>query len=158
MTPGSAHPFRPSPSDRARCADCSLGADRHALETLLATSIDATAHRTPPKRLGRPPGPQPETRADRLSRGLPVCVNKECGRAPLRGKKGKSRPYCLTCSTLAPGYYSRSGLTGPLRQFNLLIPLATLSRMKAAARALTPAISEAEWVRRAIGEALERKP
>lgn len=181
MTPGSVHPFRPS-TDRARCADCSLGADQHDVATLLAASIDATAHRglfcgctadgpslacqaeglwhglpkprrPTPKRRGRPPGPQPATRADRIRLGLPVCQKSGCHRAPGRGR-GKPRPHCpLHACVLHRARRPKS--LGPSIPRLLLFPLALDAAAQRAAYA--ESLSLAEWVRRAIRGALERQ-
>lgn len=153
MTPGSVHPFRPS-ADRARCADCSLGADAHDVATLLEKSIarERAAGRLGPRRRGRPPGPQPESRDDRIRLGLPVCQESGCHRAPGRGR-GKPRPHCpLHAYVLHRARRPKS--LGPSVPRLLLFPLALDAAAQRAAYA--ESLSLAEWVRRAIGEALER--
>lgn len=123
MTPGSVHPFRPS------------------------------ADRAPPKRRGRPPGPQPATRADRIRLGLPVCAISGCHRAPGPGRKGRPRPYCpLHACVLHRSRRPKS--LGPSVPRLLLFPLALDAAAQRAAYA--ESLSLAEWVRRAIGEALEK--
>lgn len=167
----NAHPFRPG-ADRARCADCSLGADQHALETLLEASIDATtnrvgifegARRMPssvlvapaplPKRRGRPPGPQPATRAERIRLGLPTCNTPTCHRAPRRGRVGSWRLlYCPRCASATARTRTK---IGPSTYLGLKVPVALFERASGAAS--DQSVSLAEWVRRAIGEALERQ-
>lgn len=155
MTPGSVHPFRPSgtyPSQRARCADCPLGADQHDAVTLLAASIDTTAHRTAPKRLGRPPGSGTRTRAERICYGLPVCITPKCHRAPRPGRNGKCLDRCPPC---AARHARPKTAIGPTVYFGFKVPIVMLGRVHVVAD--DARVTVAEWVRRAIGEALERQ-
>lgn len=151
MTPGSVHPFRPS-ADRARCADCSLGADAptHDVVVMLAASIERRLR--PPGRRGRPPGTGNRSRAERIRLGLPICITPGCSRSPRPGRNGKHLERCAPC---ARGRARKRLPAGPMAYFGFKVPVALLGRAEiAAAEGL---MSLAEWVRRAMGEALERQ-
>lgn len=94
------------------------------------------------------PGRKPIPRAERLSRGLPVCIVDGCHRAP----NGQHAKRCRR----HPEGIARARGDGSEVQLNVKLPAAVLAAAKA--RAAVERVSLTLWVMGALTRALGARP